>query len=40
MIIKKNKYLFPLIIKILNYLNKAKKFIKLNLIKAYYRIRI
>ncbi len=39
-IIKENKYLFLLIIEILDYLNKAKRFIKLNLIEIYYRIRI
>jgi len=39
-IIKRNKYLFPLIMETLNRLSGVKRFIKLNLIKAYYRIRI
>ncbi len=40
MIILKNKYLLPLIIKILNYLNNFKIFIKLDLKDTYYKIYI
>ena len=36
----KNRYLLPLIIKILNYLSSSKIFIKLDLKDTYYKIRI
>lgn len=39
-VIKKNRYLFPLIAETLDRLGGAKRFTKLDLIKAYHRIRI
>ena len=39
-IIKKNRYLLPLIAELLNRLSSAKIFIKLDLRDIYYRIRI